>query len=459
MLAIAMLVTLLLGATTQYSFQRGFIGYINEQATLRMEASLPRLQEAYAEHQDWEFVRHKPPVWFGLVRAEKHKGQMWDVDDATQGLIASDLLGAGLRMSLLDSQRQHVIGFPHILANSVQREITVQGQTVGWLVMAPVQSVTDAASLRFLDDQLKASLATGGLAVLLAATLAWWTARRLMAPVRAVAKATHSLAAGAYTTRVHTDRQDEIGQLARDFNQLALTLERNEQLRRNYIADISHELRTPLAVLQGELEAMEDGIHPATPQAFAMLQQEVHSLSKLVNDLHELSMADLGALQYKKEPLDLAALVEREAQGFVARCKDLGLELVLPPPAPSPLMVQADPGRLRQLIHNLLSNAARYTQAPGRLQITLQREGDNAVLDIQDSAPGVDAALLPKLFERFFRVESSRSRSSGGSGLGLSICESIVLAHAGSIRAMPSPLGGLWIQVQLPLAPTQPTLS
>jgi two-component system sensor histidine kinase BaeS len=280
-----------------------------------------------------------------------------------------------------------------------------------------------------------------------------------MAPVRAVARATHSLAAGAYTTRVHTDRQDDIGQLAQDFNQLALTLERNEQLRRNYIADISHELRTPLAVLQGELEAMEDGIHPATPQAFAMLQQEVHSLSKLVNDLHELSMADLGALQYKKEPLDLAALVERESQGFVARCKDLGLELDLPPPAPSPLMVQADPNRLRQLIHNLLSNSARYTQAPGRLQVSLQREGGNAVLDIQDSAPGVDAALLPKLFERFFRVESSRSRSGGGSGLGLSICESIVLAHAGSIRAMPSPLGGLWIQVQLPLTPTQPTLS
>ena len=155
MLAIAMLVTTLLGATTQYSFQRGFIGYINEQATLRMEASLPRLQEAYAEHQNWDFVRHNPPVWFGLVRADRHKGQAWDLESANQGSIASDLLGAGLRMSLLDSQRQHVIGFPHILANSVQREITVQGQTVGWLVMAPVQSVTDVASVRFLDDQLK----------------------------------------------------------------------------------------------------------------------------------------------------------------------------------------------------------------------------------------------------------------------------------------------------------------
>jgi two-component system sensor histidine kinase BaeS len=450
-LTTATLVALAMGAATQWSFSRGFMGYLNGQAVQQMEAALPRLQRGYAEHgSSWEFARNHPGVWFRLTEPVVEPNG--SPQELNPDLLAPHLLGAGRRMTLLDAERQLVIGYPHLFADSEQRAIVVDGTTVGWITLAPVQSVTDAAALRFQQDQLRASLAMGVLALLLAALVAWWVARALLAPVRQVARATHQLAAGHYDTRVAVSSQDEVGQLAHDFNQLALALERNEQSRRDFMADISHELRTPLAVLRGEIEAMQDGIHPMTPQGLQVLHSEVATLSQLVGDLHELALADVGALRYRTQALDLAALVAQEAATFATRCADARLHLDVQTP-PTPILVQADPARLGQLLHNLLDNAVRYTDPGGTLRVQVQRQDAQAVIDLQDSAPGAPPELLPRLFERFFRVEASRGRASGGSGLGLAICRSIVLAHSGQIDARPSPLGGLWIHIRLPLAP------
>ena len=453
-LATATLVALVMGAAAQLNLSRGFMGYLNGQATQQMEAALPRLQKAYLEHNgSWEFLRNHPGAWFRVLEPPpplEREGEIaWENEVA---LRSPHLLGLGRRMTLLDTQRQLVMGYPHIFANSEQREVVVQGRTVGWVILAPIESVTDAAALNFQGDQLRATLAMGVLALLLAALVAWWVARALLAPVRQVARATHQLAAGHYDTRVAVSSQDEVGQLAHDFNQLALALERNEQSRRDFMADISHELRTPLAVLRGEIEAMQDGIHPLTPQGLQVLHNEVATLSQLVGDLHELALADVGALRYRTQALDLAALVAQEAATFATRCADARLHLDVQTPL-SPIPVQADPARLGQLLHNLLDNAVRYTDPGGTLRVRVQRQDAQAVIDLQDSAPGAPPELLPRLFERFFRVEASRGRASGGSGLGLAICRSIVLAHGGHIDARPSPLGGLWIHIRLPLTP------
>lgn len=451
-LATAALVALVLSGAARFSFDRGVLGYLNEQAAQRMDAVLPRLRQAYADHGSWDFVRQRREVWFALVGVDMARMRVHgDVDAAPdQSLVDSELLGAGRRLSLLDERRQLVTGFPSILAGSEQREIVVDGRTVGWLAIAPIQTVTDQAALRFRDGQLRASLAMGVVAVALAALIAWWVARTLLAPVRSVAAATHRLAAGAYDTRVAVQGQDEVGQLAQDFNQLATTLERNERMRRDYMADVSHELRTPLAVLRGELEAMEDGVHPVTPQALRLLQSEVSMLSQLVTDLHELALADMGALTYRKVDLDLGELLDQELHLARNVASDRGLQLDLErEPGPVPLL--ADEARLRQLLHNVLGNALRYTDAGGRIRVALQRQGDDAVVDVQDAKPGVPDELLPRLFERFFRVEGSRGRASGGSGLGLAICRSIVQAHGGHIEARHSPLGGVWVHIRLPL--------
>ena len=251
-------------------------------------------------------------------------------------------------------------------------------------------------------------------------------------------------------TRPAPASPDEIGQLVDDFNRLARTLENNESLRRNFMADISHELRTPLAVLKGELEALQDDIRQFTPDSLKSLQAEVTMLSKLIDDLYELALADVGALVYRYEDVNIAGLLKDSLPGFAERFagRQLTLEANVPD---APVMVNADPQRLKQLFNNVLENCVRYTDAGGRVQVSLRRDRDVLRIDVEDSAPGVAATLLPRLFERLFRVEASRSRERGGAGLGLAIVKSVVEAHRGTIVAKPSHLGGLWIQVVLPL--------
>lgn len=442
---IALLVTLAMGLADGWNFARGFVGYINGQTEERMTTVLPSLRDYYRERRSWDGLLKDRKEWFTLI----HPQGGLHPDETDWSVPSSDLTGAVFRISLLDADQRSIIAFVEPHADDPRLPIEVDGKTVGWLTMTPFQSVTEAGGELLLKRQLLASLGVGVLALLLAALLAGWASRRLLAPVRRVAAATHRLAAGDYAERVQVQSEDEVGQLARDFNQLAHTLERNEQMRREFMADISHELRTPLAVLRGELEALEDGVRKLDGDSLRSLQQEVGQLNKLVDDLYELSLADVGALTYRKQPQDLVELLQQALAGATERCQERGLSLELQLPIEAmPVLVDAD--RLRQLIGNLLENSLRYTEAGGRLRILLQAENGNVSLDWLDSAPGVDADDLPRLFERFFRGDASRARASGGSGLGLAICRSIAEAHGGSLEARPSPLGGLWLHLSLP---------
>jgi two-component system sensor histidine kinase BaeS len=272
--------------------------------------------------------------------------------------------------------------------------------------------------------------------------------------VKRLASATRKLADGDYRTRVESASSDELGALVDDFNRLGNALEKHESGRRNFMADVSHELRTPLAVLKGELEALEDGVRPFTQATLESLQAEVTTLSKLVADLHDLSLADVGGLAYRFERVDLGKCVAETLHGFQERFSARALRVAadLPPG----VMVRADDARLARVVANLLENAARYTLEGAQVRVSLKRDGNKALLVVEDSGPGVPPELLPRLFERFFRVESSRNREQGGSGLGLAICRSVVEAHGGSIVATPSSLGGLRIELRLPLAENKP---
>jgi two-component system sensor histidine kinase BaeS len=293
-----------------------------------------------------------------------------------------------------------------------------------------------------------AAIALGMLvaALALGAGLAHWLTRR----VRAIARGAGALMRGDYAVRVPDAGGDELAHLARDFNALAATLAATRRARSQWIADIAHELRTPLAVLRGEIEALQDGVRPLGPASLGSLAQEVGHLGRLVDDLHTLSLADVGALTYHKEPLDLAELAD-EAIAMQRRALDqkgLALELHLERGA----TVLADETRLAQVFGNLLQNTLRYTDAPGKLAVAVRREGERVVLEWQDSSPGVPEADLPRLTERLFRVDASRSRAGGGSGLGLAIVKAIVEAHGGTFVARASRLGGLALEVALPAA-------
>jgi two-component system sensor histidine kinase BaeS len=448
----AMAVALAMGVFSHVNLNRDFIGYLNEQAISRLELARTSVTAGYRDNgNSWDFLREKPELWGRLLRPLVPEAEMLAIK-AKHG--PAELTGATRRFTLFDSNRERIAGYPATAEQAqraIERAIIVDGLTVGWLALTPIESVSPGAEKHFYDAQMRSVWIVGAAAVLLAGGVAAWVTRRLLRPVRHVAAATHQLAAGDFAVRVAEGRgDDDLARLGRDFNQLALTLQRNEAMRREFMADISHELRTPLGVLHGELEAIEDGVRQPDAQALRSLQGEVAVLHKLVEDLHELSLADVGGLAYRKDVVDLGALIGVTAGAFGERLHGSGLALRLDLPE-EPLPVFGDERRLRQLLGNLLENSCRYTDAGGALSISARVSGRQVVVDLQDTAPGVGPEHLPRLFERFYRVDGSRSRQGGGSGLGLSICQRIVEAHEGRITATPSPLGGLWIRVELPV--------
>ena len=227
--------------------------------------------------------------------------------------------------------------------------------------------------------------------------------------------------------------QDEIGQLALTFNQMADSLAKHEELRRSLIADVAHELRTPLTVIQGNLEAMMDGLLPANPQEIATLRDEAALLSRLVADLRLLSLAEAGQLKLERVKTDPVELVTRAVESFrlQAQTSDVQLNLEFAPDLPQ---IEVDLGRMTQVIRNLLSNALRHTPEGGKVAITCQTNPEHEFLvAVSDTGEGIFPEDLPYIFDRFYRADKSRSRVSGGSGIGLAIVKQLVEAHGGKV--------------------------
>lgn len=439
----------IVGIATHLSFTRGFLGFVNQLAVDRAELVRNNVEQAYAEHGNWDFLKHNQRVWFHLQQTSSSR---WPPENHPPDAEspASDLTGALPRMGLIDAEHHWLAGYKDLTDQMLRFPVHVNGLTVGWVTLVSFQSVTGEGNEHFQNDQAQAIIVVSLVVVLLAGLAAFYLAQLMLRPAKDLARATHQLAAGRYGSRVRVRGQDEISQLAQDFNHLAQTLQRNEQMRRNFMAEISHELRTPLAILRGELDAMTDGIRPMTPKAIASLQAEVATLSQLVNDLYEVSLTDVGALSYRFLPLNLADVLISSLDAFQSRleAQRIRLELDLPE---RPVEVNADESRLHQLLNNLMENTLRYTDAEGVVSIHVGLKDDECVIQWQDSKPGVADALLPHLFNRFVRgTKESSWPGSRGAGLGLAICRNIVEAHGGTIEASHSTLGGLRIVIILP---------
>jgi two-component system sensor histidine kinase BaeS len=450
----------------RWSIDRGFHRYVNSLEQTQLTRLAERLEKDYAAVGDWDFLKNDPAQWKRLLAVsffDEESGYPDRQRPASRGVILPDEAGArhprpphlrrdfALRVFLLDAGKKPLVGPAAIPGNTDLKPIRHLDRAVGYLGLLPRKRLSDERQLRFLKEQKFALSLVAVMVVLVAGGLSLPLATRLVRPIRALAAATNRLAAGEFESRVPVTSSDELGQLARDFNALALTLEKNEQARRQWVADISHELRTPLAVLRGEIEALQDGIRQPTPDAIQSLHGEALRLGRLVDDLYQLSLSDLGALTYRKEELDLAGLVAAELALYCPEFAAKDITLTVDIPRNAKAAVFGDPERLRQLFANLLDNELKYMDAGGDLSVRLACGDGLVAVDIADSAPGVPESELDKLFERLYRVETSRNRGTGGAGLGLAICRNIVEAHAGTISAQPSPLGGLWLRVTLPL--------
>ncbi|MGB5445336.1 MAG: ATP-binding protein, partial [Psychromonas sp.] len=329
--------------------------------------------------------------------------------------------------------------------------IMLDGQTIGWIALMQRQMITGKLTESFFKQQLNNFYWIAAWAALFSFVVAALLVRHFLLPLKNLRLGVQALESGNFKHKIPVQGEDELAELSQTFNRLTNTLNQQKISREQWIADISHELRTPIAVLVSEIEAIEDGIRKPEPKYIKSLHDQVMNLSRLVDDLYQLSLSDAGVLITNLEQVDLTQLIESAANQNEVRLAEKNIHLQRRYNLQQKIELQADRKSLSQLISNLLENSYRYTDPDGQLNVSLSKKQSSVELIIEDSAPAVPDDALPKLFERLFRVNKSRSRASGGSGLGLSICENIVKAHGGQIVANHSPLGGLQIKISLPL--------
>jgi signal transduction histidine kinase len=307
-----------------------------------------------------------------------------------------------------------------------------------------------SSTLGFLQSVWWQFLLAGFVAALIALLLARWLARGMTQPLRDMAAAARRMETGDYSTRVHTRSLDEVGQLAAAFNRMSQELEILELSRRDLVANVSHELKTPIAAITAHLENLLDGIEEPDPETIQVMLHQSERLGRLVEQLLDLSRLESGEVPLHPVEVPVAPLVDRvvsEIEVHVPSEVAIGRDI----PADLPPLV-ADPERVHQVLYNLVDNAVRYSTDGGRVTIAAQRHNGSIEISVSDTGMGISPEHLPRLFERFYRVDPARSRDDGGTGIGLAIARSVVEAHGGHIRAESEPGRGSVFAFDLPAA-------
>jgi signal transduction histidine kinase len=361
------------------------------------------------------------------------------------------------RLRLADSKGNLIIdtepagSTESLTKNETQMAIPLQvgGETVGYLLPEGGMNFNPGDDDALLNRLSRAGYIAAGVAIGFSLLLALILSTRLIRPVRDLTQAATSLSEGDLTRRVEVHGEDELATLGKTFNQMAAALEKSEETRQAMTADIAHELRTPLAIQRAHVEALQDGVYPATGENLQPVLEQNILLTRLVEDLRTLAEADSGHLQLEKIPTDFPALVERILDRFRPQADDRAIELQFSSRGDC-RPVHLDPGRMEQILGNLISNAMRYTPDGGWIKINLECLQNQALLKIRDSGPGIPEESLPHVFERFYRADQGRSRMEGGTGLGLAIARQLTEAHGGALKATNHPDGGALFSLSLP---------
>lgn len=400
-----------------------------------------------------------------LARQES-QGKLSEVPGTTQVVIVgvdgtSQSRGSDLGISapVFSDQQSHwgitpegveYVALPRLVDGTYEGQIVVMRPAPGDEFGARV-----SATLGFLRGFWWQFLLAGAVAASIALVLARVLARGMTKPLRQMARAAAGMATGDYSQRVEITSRDEVGQLAQTFNKMSAELAGTERLRRDLVANVSHELKTPITALRAHLENLLDGVEEPDPATLEVMLAQSDRLSRLVDQLLELSRLESGDLPLHKEPMALRPLVDQVmSEVEVARGAGVGVHNEV---RSDLAHLDADQERVHQVLFNLLDNAVRFTPEGGEVTVTASRENGRCTVSVLDTGPGVDAEHLPRLFERFYRVDPARSRAGGGTGIGLAIAKSVVEAHGGRIWAESSPGQGSAFRFDLPLASVQGT--
>ncbi|WP_293738244.1 sensor histidine kinase efflux regulator BaeS [uncultured Acinetobacter sp.] len=402
-------------------------------------------QNLPSEYQPFEGLRFPlSPSQFRLKKDAKDDKQETKSSSSSEHVkkrfvSIPDRLGLSSRLSLYDEKHQFIVGEP-ATDQIAYRPILVDQKVVGYLGLKPVLDQDDASSINFFSNQKRYLLLVYALTVLSSLVAALLMAAYFKKPIQRLLNATLELTRGNYQHQVVIKRNDELGDLSNQLNHLADILHQHEESRRQWVADTSHELKTPLAVLQAQIEAMQDGIRKATPEHLDAMMRQVSSLKKLTQDLADLAQADAQQLKCYFAEVNPWDVVLQEVENFRSTFEQNQLEVTL---SGEGISLSLDRDRFKQIIVNLLGNCVRYTEQGGKIQIHTQQNEHEWILYVDDSPFGVSDEQLARLGERFYRVDDSRTRSTGGTGLGLALSCKLAQALGGSLTFNHSPLGGL----------------
>jgi signal transduction histidine kinase len=323
--------------------------------------------------------------------------------------------------------------------------------TIGTIYIDPLEaSDANRSALEITYNTTGRFFLWGGLiAVVIAVLLTLILSRRILAPVKALTDAARKFGKGNFSQRVYSKDKGEVGELANSFNSMADNLENTEQLRRNMVADVAHELRTPLSNLRGYLEAIDDGIIKPDSDTMHLLSEETVALSRLIDDLQELSLADAGELKLVCREEKVNKLVEDSLTAIKTKAVEKGLTISTDIPADLPDVI-VDEHRIKQVLRNLFENAVAHTGHDGNIRVSARYDNKRVNISVTDTGEGIPPEDLPNIFERFYRVDRSRTRATGGSGLGLTIAKRLVEAHGGNIDVSSEPGKGSIFTIMLP---------
>ena len=441
-LTIGIISIAILFTTARSSTRPAFISFLSDQAEKDLIA---QLSIYHLKNGSWAGVERiflfrediKQPG-FGPIPDRKKIMPFTLADENGNVIISNERYNAGDRVPDSDL----TLGMP----------ITEDGKTIGVLLPIRVPFEEQPREVEFIESTNRTLLDGALMAAIIALVLGIFLSRTLTRPIRELTRATHAVSEGNLSQQVPIRSNDELGELAKAFNKMSTELSRSVNARKQMTADIAHELRTPLSLILGHAEAVHDGVLPPTRENFEIIREEAARLEHLINDLRTLSLADAGELTMALQIIEPERLLQEVAAlyQYQAQRKNISLELDIPMPLPN---IEVDPGRMTQVITNILDNAMHHTPEGGHIILSVKQTGEFVEIAVQDSGPGIPAEILDRIFERFYRTDASRQRDGavpGGSGLGLAIARSIVQAHNGQLLAESESGKGLRVIIRLP---------
>ncbi|TCS38908.1 ATP-binding protein [Reinekea marinisedimentorum] len=457
-LLLSSLITLIgISLLINVSFRGGLQNYLNNSEIEKAESIASFLINFYSDRDGWQEVEQNSIVWRAAIDSI---GEKLPPEHAnllsTEELINAETSPFFARLSFYDANGNNLAGYA--VEDIPQRNDLLQpsipvikdDQQVGTIYILQKKSITGPLAEGFFNEQMKSFYIIFFISAIFTFGLALVLVRYFLKPLNDLQKGSQELMEGNLEYKIYPQGNDELADLSHAFNKMTAALKNQKETRDQWLSDISHELRTPISVLRSEIEAIEDGIRKPEPRYISSLHRQVLNLADLVEDLYQLSLTDSGVEIKPTDTVSLTKIVESVAEQFSIRFGQKNIRIVRQYMANLDLRLKADSKSLTQLVTNLFENSLRYTDENGVLQVTLINQPEHLILVMDDSTPTVPNESIPKLFDRLYRVDKSRSRANGGSGLGMSICQNIVNAHNGNITAAQSNLGGLRVEIRLP---------